>query len=138
MGMAELLHRSWDTDLVGWVSALVSTQQVSEVKSALTVAEPELNAGTLIGASRAADLAVSVVLPFAHAWGFITKITALSEGAMSFYRSWPPLQENAITKETLRVLSAHMEGNSAKLPFKRTARRQQGLIYLYKRYLQGG
>ena len=81
---------------------------------------------------------MNVVLPFAHAWGFITKITALSEGAMSFYRSWPPLQENAITKETLRVLSAHMEGNSAKLPFKRKARRQQGLIYLYKRYLQGG
>ncbi len=143
MGMAELLHRAWDTGLVGWASALVSTHEVASVKSALTVAEPKVEAEKLIGSSRAADLAVNVVLPFVHAWGIITKMTALPDSALSLYRTWPPLQENAITRETLRVISSLPRaqpwtrnslteedvGETNEPKSKKTARRQQGLIY---------
>jgi hypothetical protein len=139
-GMAELLNRAWDVGLVEWSSALVSTENIAAIKNALTVAGLTKDAETSIGASRAADLAVNVVLPFVHSWGFITKITALPEGALALYRAWPPLQENALTRETLRVINFRTVGVSGitnESEFKRTARRQQGLIYLYKKHFQG-
>ena len=182
IGVAELLTRSWDTGLVAWATGLVSTENVAGIKQALTVAGVSNQEGAFIGGSRAADLAVNVVLPFVHVWAKITNITPTAEGALSLYRAWPPLQENALTREagralhpyslpeTLRVTSSLPEGGDtrlpfmmtarrqhqgvaldpssltdsedgltnepAPLPFKRTARRQQGLIHLYKRYFQ--
>jgi hypothetical protein len=110
MGVAELLHRSWDMGLVPWATALVSTGDVGLVKQALTVAAHGEERQTLLGGSRAADIAVNVVLPFVHAWGFITTITDMVEGALSLYRAWPPLQENALTKEAGYIL--HRQGEA--------------------------
>ena len=41
MGMAELLHWSWSTGLVGWATGVVATKEISIVKSALTVVDPK-------------------------------------------------------------------------------------------------
>ena len=131
-GMAALLDRAWDEGLAIWSAALVAGGSVAGVRSALTVAGD--GGGALIGADRASDLAVNVVLPFARAWGNQTRDAGLSARALALYRGWPPLQENAVTQEAARLLGVTGdEGN----PLRRTARRQQGLIRVYKRRLGG-
>ena len=126
-GMAALLDRAWNAGLASWAGALVGGGSATEVRAGLTVAA-EGAKGALIGADRASDLAVNVVLPFARAWGNQTRDGALSAAALALYRAWPPLQENAVTTEAARLLGGGKDlGNSA--------RRQQGLIRVYKRRL---
>ena len=81
-GMAALLDRAWDAGLAAWSAALVAEGSVAAVRGGLAVAPPSCalrtgfdrlrangSGGALIGADRASDLAVNVVLPFARAWG---------------------------------------------------------------------
>ncbi len=138
-GMAALLDRAWDEGLASWAAALVAEGGVAGVRSGLAVAPfDRLRAngrgGALIGADRASDLAVNVLLPFARAWGNLTRDAGLSAMALALYRAWPPLQENAVTQEALRLLG--VTGDEGKA-LRRTARRQQGLIRVYKRRLGG-
>ncbi len=131
-GMAALLDRAWDVGLAAWAAALVREGSVAGVRSALTVAGD--GGGALIGADRASDLAVNVVLPFARAWGNLNRDAGLSARALALYRAWPPLQENAVTQEAARLLGVEgADGN----PLRRSARRQQGLIRVYRRRLGG-
>ena len=102
LGMAALLDRAWDEGLASWSASLVAEGGVAGVRSALTVAGD--GGGALIGADRASDLAVNVVLPFARAWGNQTRDAGLSARALALYRAWPPLQENAVTQEAARLL----------------------------------
>ena len=132
-GMAALLDRAWDSGLAAWSASLVAEGSIAGVRSALTVAG-DGGGGALIGADRASDLAVNVVLPFARAWGNQTRDAGLSALALALYRTWPPLQENAITEEALRLLG--VTGDAGK-ELRRSARRQQGLIRVYKRRLGG-
>ena len=126
-GMAALLACAWDAGLASWAAALVASGSAAEVRAGLTVGA-EVAGGALIGADRASDLAVNVVLPFARAWGNRTGDGELSAVALALYRAWPPLQENAVTTEAARLLGGGKDlGNSA--------RRQQGLIRVYRRRL---
>ena len=77
-------------------------------------------APALVGEGRARDLLVNVLLPFSHALG--------SSQALSLYHEVPLLQENGITQEMRRRL---LEPGSRLV---RGARRQQGLIHLYKTF----
>ena len=146
-GMAALLDCAWDEGLAAWAAALVVAGSVAEVRAGLAVAPPSCalrtgfdrlrangRGGALIGADRASDLAVNVVLPFARAWGNLNRDEGLSAAALALYRAWPPLQENAITEEALRLLG--LEGADGK-ELRRSARRQQGLIRVYRRRLGG-
>ena len=132
-GMAALLDRAWDEGLASWAAALVAEGSVAAVRAGLAVAANG-SGGALIGADRASDLAVNVMLPFARAWGNLNRDTGLSTAALALYRAWPPLQENAITEEALRLLG--VEGADGK-ELRRSARRQQGLIRVYRRRLGG-
>ena len=132
-GMAALLDRAWDEGLAAWSAALVAEGSVAAVRAGLAVTA-DGGGGALIGADRASDLAVNVVLPFARAWGNFNRDGGLSAAALALYRAWPPLQENAITEEALRLLG--VEGADGK-ELRRTARRQQGLIRVYRRRLGG-
>ena len=132
-GMATLLDRAWDDGLAAWAAALVAEGSVAAVRAGLAVAG-DGGGGALIGADRASDLAVNVVLPFARAWGNLNRDGGLSAAALALYRAWPPLQENAITEEALRLLG--VEGADGK-ELRRSARRQQGLIRVYRRRLGG-
>ena len=132
-GMAALLDRAWDEGLAAWAAALVAEGSVAAVRAGLAVAA-DGGGGALIGADRASDLAVNVVLPFARAWGNFNRDGGLSTAALTLYRAWPPLQENAITEEALRLLG--VEGADGK-ELRRSARRQQGLIRVYRRRLGG-
>ena len=104
LGMAALLDRAWDEGLAAWSAArLLRRAALPSVRSALTVAGD--GGGALIGADRASDLAVNVVLPFARAWGNLRLGTPGSRrAALALYRGWPPLQENAVTQEAARLL----------------------------------
>ena len=138
-GMAALLDRAWDEGMASWSASLVAEGSVAGVRSGLAVAPfDRLRAngrgGALIGADRASDLAVNVVLPFARAWGNLSRDGGLSTAALALYRAWPPLQENAVTQEAARLLG--VEGADGK-DLRRSARRQQGLIRVYKRRLGG-
>ena len=146
-GMAALLDRAWDEGLAAWAAALVTEGSVAAVRAGIAVAPPSCalrtgfdrlrangRGGALIGADRASDLAVNVVLPFARAWGNLNRDGGLSSAALGLYRAWPPLQENAITEEALRLLGVE-EADGKEL--RRSARRQQGLIRVYRRRLGG-
>ena len=132
-GMAALLDRAWEDGLAAWAAALVTEGNVAAVRAGLVVAA-DGGGGALIGADRASDLTVNVVLPFARAWGNQHRDGGLSTAALALYRAWPSLQENAITEEALRLLG--VEGAGGK-ELRRSARRQQGLIRVYRRRLGG-
>ena len=71
-------------------------------------------------------MAVSVVLPFVHAWSGVWTDRSLGRECLRTYAGFPGLQENDITREMRRVLSS--EGG----PLQATgARRHQGLMHLY-------
>ncbi len=130
MGMAALLDRAWEAGWAGWAAALAAAGSVSEVRAGLAVAG-DGPGGALVGADRASDLAVNVLLPFARAWGNLTRDAGLSAAALGLYRAWPSLQENSVTAEAARLLGG--EGKE----LHKGARRQQGLIRVYRRRLGG-
>ena len=128
-GMAALLDRAWDAGLAAWAASLVAEGSVAGLRAALTVAADGKGAA-VIGADRASDLAVNVVLPFARALGNLARDAGAAASALALYRDWPPLQENSVTEEAGRLLGGGTE-------LRRSARRQQGLIRVYRRRLAG-
>ncbi len=81
-----------------------------------------------VGNGRAADVAVNVVLPFLHAYGSHRLRQGVAGAALDLYRSFPALSDNEITREMKRLLWPGPEAVEVT-----TARRQQGLIRLYKK-----
>ncbi len=86
-----------------------------------------LAARPYVGNGRAADVAVNVVLPFLHAYGRHGLKQGVADAALDLYRSFPALSDNEITREMKRLLRPGPEAVEVT-----TARRQQGLIRLYK------
>jgi hypothetical protein len=85
----------------------------------------------LLGQSKAGEIAVNVILPFAFSWGQLTSEPALSEGALGLHRNYPSLAGNCLTQ--------HMEqqlGLEESLGL--TACHQQGLIHIFKHYCREG
>ena len=85
----------------------------------------------LLGRSKADEITVNVILPFAFSWGELTDESGLSEGAIGLYRSYPSLAGNCLTQ--------HMEeqlGLEESLCL--TACHQQGLIHIFKDYCREG
>ena len=79
---------------------------------------------TLLGASRAADIVVNVILPFTFAWGKLTSQPELGKKALDLYRHYPKLAVNTVEK--------HMRGQlGLSSSLVSSARRQQGLIHIY-------
>ena len=78
-----------------------------------------------IGKGRARDMLINIALPFLHAHAAANNDGALADAALDTYATAPKLQENEITREMRRLCNID---KSVKI----TARRQQGLIHLYK------
>jgi len=85
------------------------------------------SAPALLGEDRAGITVVNVLLPFMAAWGR----PALAEKAVEIYRRYPALAENATERHMRRQLGV------SRLPV-HSARRQQGLLYLYKTWCSQG
>ena len=79
----------------------------------------------LLGRERAADIVINVLLPLAAVRGQAGAHTEISEKAFVIYRRYPALAENTIEKHMRRQLGL------GRYLFN-TARRQQGLLYIYK------
>ena len=96
-----------------------------------------LSARPFVGAGRARELAVNVVLPFAHAGARAEGDGDLESASLELFARLPALQENSVTREMRRLLA---EAGKSIRPG--GARRQQGLMHLYKgmtrRTMHGG
>ena len=120
-GAAYLLERFLGTGLArGLEQAVLSGDARSLIE--------KLSVRPFIGRSRAADIAVNVVLPFQHAYATLQRSTGLNDRCVQLYREFPRLEDNEVIREMKRLLGAE---TSASLVT--GARRQQGLIHLYKR-----
>jgi hypothetical protein len=108
-----------------------------ELEEALIVgsADPymsgEQNPASLLGRDRAADIVINVLLPFAAAWGLVNLRPALAEKITGLYRGYPPPATNTLERHMSRQLG--IDGSLVN-----TARRQQGLIHIFKNYCSLG
>jgi hypothetical protein len=85
----------------------------------------------LLGNSKAGEITVNVILPFAFSWGKMFNEPELMKKAMELYNSYPKLAENEITR--------HMEKQLClKEPSDFTACHQQGLIHVFRNYCREG
>lgn len=93
-----------------------------------------LEAKPYVGVARARDMLVNVALPFLHAYGVAGGSGqdggALARAALDAYAAAPKLQENEITREMRRLCG--IDGKA-----RLTARRQQGLMQLYRTGVMG-
>jgi hypothetical protein len=139
MGMACLLERFWEEGLLGGLTRAVRAGgprplHVRAIQEALTVAGPGPSEGAaLIGAARAGEIAVNVLLPFCFALGQRTRDQPLTQAAREAFRLWPLLPGNELAREAMHLFLEGREGDGKGLAL--SARRQQGLIQLYRRAL---
>jgi hypothetical protein len=85
----------------------------------------------LLGNSKAGEIAVNVILPFAFSWGELANETKLTENAIELYRNYPKLAENCITRHMKKQLSIEES-------FDFTACHQQGLLHIFRNYCREG
>lgn len=83
----------------------------------------------LVGAGRAAEVVINVVLPFAYALGQASGDAVLSERALDVYRRYPSGPPNRVVREM-----ALQVGGTAGSRLAKGACRQQGLIHLYRHW----
>jgi len=94
----------------------------------LTSGHARLPAG-LIGPGRAGELAVNVVLPFALAWGESHGDAPLAEAAVAVFRRYPRPSSYGVLKSLSAALGSRVT---------KGARRQQGMLHLFRRYCRQG
>jgi hypothetical protein len=85
----------------------------------------------LLGHSKAGEIVVNVILPFAFSWGKMANEPGLTEKATELYNSYPKLAENEITRHMKKQLCL-------KEPPDFTACHQQGLIHTFRTYCREG
>lgn len=88
---------------------------------------------TLLGRSRAGDIAVNVLLPFYYSLAEVKADSELQESILRLYRLYPPLEENKITRQMGILLCGRESPRVVK-----TAQRQQGLIHLHHCFCREG
>ena len=129
-GAAVLLSRHLACGLLSSLARVVMGGTPRKLLGALQVSAPQGEAAALIGASRSGDVAVNAVLPALHAFALLQSNAALAASCRHLFIQLPPLQENTLTREARRLLG---ENRLAEVIV--TARRQQGLLGLYKEML---
>jgi len=92
---------------------------------------PRIKYGALLGNSKAGEIAVNVILPFALSWGELANEAKLTENAIELYHNYPKLAENCITRHMANQLCLEEL-------FDFTACHQQGLIHVFRNYCREG
>jgi hypothetical protein len=85
----------------------------------------------LLGSSKAGEIIVNVILPFAFSWGELANEAKLTENAIELYRNYPKLAENCITQHMKKQLCLEES-------FDFNAHDQQGLIHVFRNYCREG
>jgi hypothetical protein len=121
--LCDELARGLEEDFLQGGAAHLKQGGAAHLKSRF-VAQPH------IGESRAREIVVNVALPFLHAYGGLRQSPDLPLLCLEAYQDFPRLAENEITREMKRLLRI---GNAEVT----NARRQQGLIHIYKQSASG-
>jgi len=148
VALSYLLERYYEGKLLAGILQLVKEASLSKghhvLENGLTVAgngywrdhfnfdvRSKTKISALLGNSKAGEIIVNVILPFAFSWGKIFNEPELTDKAMELYNSYPKLAENEITR--------HMEKQLClKEPSNFTACHQQGLIHIFRNYCREG
>jgi hypothetical protein len=85
----------------------------------------------LLGRERAAVIVINVLLPFTVAWNRVNSLPELSEKVADLYRRYPAPGRNTLEKHMSRQLGLDERVVN-------TARRQQGLLHIYKAFCAVG
>ena len=124
IGMAHIVSNCLDDGIAAAFAAALS----QDGAKALTAS---MEHRPYIGKARARDMLINIALPFLHSYAVEQGNGELAHATQAAYATAPKLQDNEITREMRRLCNL---GEEVKL----TARRQQGLIHLYKQALLGG
>lgn len=133
-GLARLLTRTLDQGLVpalclDWPEAPPRALCL-KLREAVTVDSTDGSGGALVGPGRAADIVVNVLLPFAVAYANAFRTPELGARAWQAYHAHPRLSENEFTAYMAGILFANGEARGTAT----SARRQQGLLHLFRAY----
>ncbi len=123
LGLAQILDACLGVGIAATFAATLSHDGVK----ALSV---RIEHRPYIGKGRAQDMLINIALPFLHAYAVERSNGELADAAQAAYATAPKMQDNEITREMRRLCNIGKE-------LKLTARRQQGLIHLYKNALRG-
>jgi hypothetical protein len=148
VALSYLLERYQETKLTAGILQLVRQAPASNGRQALEKglvvaaqsywrnhldfgARSKAEIPTVLGNSKADEIAVNVALPFAYSWGTAFNEPGLVVKARGLYHNYPGLADNGITRHMMRQLGADELAGS-------TARRQQGLIHIFRNYCREG
>jgi hypothetical protein len=81
----------------------------------------------LLGHSKAAEITINVVLPFAYAWGELYSEHTLQERAIDIYNHYPGLEDNQLIGYMKQQLLIRPD-------FRLSCLQQQGLLHIFKTY----
>jgi hypothetical protein len=81
----------------------------------------------LLGRSKAAELAVNILLPFVYGWGALYSEPDLQENTIEIYSHYPVLEDNQLIRYMRQQFSIRPDSRFSSL-------QQQGLIHIYKTY----
>ena len=130
VGLLEGLRRMVEIDDLGVALLMSDTDSYWATHGDFGVGLGE-TAQDLIGESRAAELAVNIVLPFFHAYASLHDDDTLAAQAKWLYDTHPRLADNEVTRRMASELLGKRKRERRMLGM---ARRQQGLMHLYRRY----
>ena len=138
-GAAALIRRHRDGGLLEGLGDTLQSKRAVDLERALVVVDngsvPRLSdthnaktrAPALIGKNRAREIIINVLLPFFYARAHLLGDPGLGRRCLELYRSFPPGQENEVTREMKGLLGLSRERRHAI----NSAGKQQGLIHLY-------
>ncbi len=127
--LTEVIHPLKETTVTGGKQALESIFLVTAdgywANHVDTIMPSRQRIPTLIGSARAADIVVNVLLPFTFAWSQLTRQPDLARKSVELYQGYPRLAVNVVERHMCHQL--RLSGDLVN-----SARRQQGLIHIYK------
>lgn len=133
--LAGILQLVKDTPLSGRHSALQNSLTVDGDGYWLDHFDFDVRSKTKISAllanSKAGEIAVNVILPFAFYWGESAGDAKLMQKAADLYRNYPKLAENCLTRHMTNQLSLKALSGL-------TTCHQQGLIHIFRNYCREG
>jgi len=147
-GISHLVLRHSKEGLLDEITSLISEIKINQAHFALAAAMMVVTSGywkkhydfecysryiapALIGSSRAAAIAVNVILPFTFAWGNHNARPELAARSLAIFTAYPKPGPNAIERHMSRQF-----GRSG-VPVN-SAQRQQGLIHIHKTFCTQG
>lgn len=128
LGAGELIARYAEP---GLLAGLMERLRTAQPRKPAPVLEDPLVTPEYIGKGRAREVVVNVILPFARSWAELHADHGLDEHALDVYRCYPRLGENQITRHLSDLFWG--KGNWKVV---NSARRQQGLIHVYKTFCE--